>query len=203
MAAPTIDQVNSYNIWNIAKFLAFMMPHSIVIFFVMLSIFNSNFKGLFYLGGLIAVQALLNLTHSTNAHSAIPHKVCTIFNSNLQYFDIPAYSVSTLTYTLAYLLFPMMMFETMNVAILVVLLILISLVCLFQFKNGCLTPIGIVTGIMLGLFVGFVWALVTSTIDADQLYFSEYISDKVACSVPSKQAFKCNVYKNGELISQL
>ena len=165
MAAPTIDQVNSYNIWNIAKFLAFMMPHSIVIFFVMLSIFNSNFKGLFYLGGLIAVQALLNLTHSTNAHSAIPHKVCTIFNSNLQYFDIPAYSVSTLTYTLA--------------------------------------PIGIVTGIMLGLFVGFVWALVTSTIDADQLYFSEYISDKVACSVPSKQAFKCNVYKNGELISQL
>ena len=33
------------------------------------------------------------------------------------------------------------------------------------------------------------------------LYFDELLSNKVACSRPSKQSFKCSVYKGGELIS--
>jgi hypothetical protein len=33
------------------------------------------------------------------------------------------------------------------------------------------------------------------------LYFDELESNNVTCSRPSKQTFKCSVYKNGELIS--
>lgn len=200
---PTLSQVKTHNIWNIVKFLAFIMPHSIVIFFVLLSVFNTNFKALFYLAGIFIIQIILRVTHSTNTQSAIAHKVCTIFNSDLEFFDIPAYSVSTLAYTFSYLLFPMVMFGVVNELVLSILGVLTAFVCLVQYRYGCLTPVGIITGIMVGTLVGFLWALSTSTISSDQLYFSEYISDKVACSVPTKQAFKCNVYKNGKLISQL
>ena len=32
------------------------------------------------------------------------------------------------------------------------------------------------------------------------LFFNEVSSDKEMCSMPTKQKFKCAVYKNGELI---
>ena len=35
------------------------------------------------------------------------------------------------------------------------------------------------------------------------LYYDEYVSDKVACSRPEKQTFKCAVYKNGELLKTI
>ena len=35
------------------------------------------------------------------------------------------------------------------------------------------------------------------------LFFNEVSSDKETCSMPTKQKFKCAVYKNGELISNI
>ena len=33
------------------------------------------------------------------------------------------------------------------------------------------------------------------------LFFNELSSNKDVCSMPSKQTFKCSVYKNGELLA--
>ena len=35
------------------------------------------------------------------------------------------------------------------------------------------------------------------------LFFNEISSNKEVCSMPKKQTFKCNLYKNGELVSAL
>ena len=35
------------------------------------------------------------------------------------------------------------------------------------------------------------------------LYYDDYTSNKVACSKPNKQTFKCSVYKNGEIIKSM
>ncbi len=35
------------------------------------------------------------------------------------------------------------------------------------------------------------------------LYFNEVSSDKEMCYQPSKQTFKCKMYKDGELVGQL
>ena len=41
-----------------------------------------------------------------------------------------------------------------------------------------------------------------STGNDNLLYFGKYTSNNVQCSKPSKQTFKCSVYKNGRLISR-
>ena len=33
------------------------------------------------------------------------------------------------------------------------------------------------------------------------LYHTDYVSDKSVCSMPDKQSFKCELYKDGKLIS--
>jgi hypothetical protein len=50
-----------------------------------------------------------------------------------------------------------------------------------------------------GLAVGCVFTMNGLKLE-QYLMFNEISSDKVMCSVPKKQTFKCAVYKNGELI---
>ena len=57
-------------------------------------------------------------------------------------------------------------------------------------------------GGLVGLILGGSWYMLLHESGYDSLlYFDELLSNKVACSRPSKQSFKCSVYKGGELIS--
>jgi len=190
-----------YSFVNYFKFLAFIMPHVIVFFFILQSIFSQNLKVIFYLAGLLFMNIALNVIKSS-----VPiidgHPVCTIFNSGLEFIDIPSNSVSTLAYTMMYLLFPMVFFNVINIGAITSMILLISFVIYFQMEYKCITGMGAFLGISIGVLVGLLMALFTASVNRDYLYFSEYISDKVACSVPDKQTFRCNVYKGQELIGQ-
>ena len=61
---------------------------------------------------------------------------------------------------------------------------------------------GAVLGSLIGLVLGAIWFTIFQTAGYDSLlYFNELASNNVQCSKPSKQTFKCSVYKNGELVS--
>jgi hypothetical protein len=55
--------------------------------------------------------------------------------------------------------------------------------------------------VLLGLALSaFIVSLMYSGGSGKYLFFNEVSSDKETCSMPTKQKFKCAVYKNGELI---
>jgi hypothetical protein len=73
-----------------------------------------------------------------------------------------------------------------------------------KYKNKCTSPVGIVMGSILGLIFGITWFLmIKASGQTGLLYYDDLVSNKIACSRPTKQNFKCQVYKNGELIQNI
>jgi hypothetical protein len=61
---------------------------------------------------------------------------------------------------------------------------------------------GIALGSLVGVIGGSIWYSIFNIMELnDLLYFNELQSNNVICKRPSKQTFKCSVYKNGKLIS--
>ena len=76
--------------------------------------------------------------------------------------------------------------------------------CVVKHKNKCTSAVGIVMGSILGLIFGITWFLIIkATGQTGLLYYDDLVSNKIACSRPTKQNFKCQVYKNGELIQNI
>ena len=70
-----------------------------------------------------------------------------------------------------------------------------------KITNKCTTPLGAFLGGMFGVLFGIIyWALFRYTGNEKLLFFQLEGSNNVVCSRPSKQTFRCNVYKNGKLI---
>ena len=193
------------NIVNYFKFLSFIFPHALVSFFVILSLFNQNLKVIFYIFGLIVMNIIIDISQHSgykffNKNSNY-HEVCTIFKTGVSLIDSPAYSVSSIAYTFAYLVFAMVYSGIFNISVIVGFFLALLFVIFTQIYYGCLQSVGAVMGLFVGIFMGIITGFITGFINRDYLYFSEYISDKVACSIPQKQTFRCNVYKNGEIIN--
>lgn len=196
------NQINIKNSFqNYVKFVAFVMPHVIVFFFVLQSIFSQNLKVFFYLGGLMVMNIFITMVK--NSFPRLDgHPVCTIFNVGLEFIDSPSSSISVLAYTIIYLLFPMLLFNAINIAAIVSLILALAAVTFFQVQYQCISGMSAFFGICIGILSGLMMSLFTASVNRDYLYFSEYISDKIACSVPDKQTFRCNVYKGHELIGR-
>ena len=71
-----------------------------------------------------------------------------------------------------------------------------------RIKGNCTNYQGIILGGVFGLVMGVMWYNLFKITNNDKLlYYDEYVSNKVACTKPTKQKFKCSVYKNGELVT--
>ena len=92
--------------------------------------------------------------------------------------------------------------DQMNYFVISALLCLLALDAVTKIKNTCATNGGVILGTLVGLILGAIWYTLFHISGFDSLlYFNELQSNKVMCSKPSKQTFKCNVYKGGNLIS--
>jgi hypothetical protein len=90
----------------------------------------------------------------------------------------------------------------MNYAVLAFLLTLLGIDFITKVQNKCTTYAGSALGGLVGFLFGTIWYVLFHAMGFDSLlYFDELRSDNVICSRPTKQTFKCSVYKNGEIIS--
>ena len=98
----------------------------------------------------------------------------------------------------------MISMEMINFPLIIVFVLLYVLDSIVKYTNKCSSLIGIIMGSILGLFFGISWfLLIRSTGQTGLLYYDDLVSNKIACSRPTKQNFKCQVYKNGELIQNI
>jgi hypothetical protein len=124
------------------------------------------------------------------------------------------YSVYILTFSMMYFIVPMIMVSSqsktnvMNYGILAFFIAYISLDLYIKRHLECVTSLfsklvvgDIVSGSFLGGFISGV-IMYGSTLKG-YLFINEMNSNKEVCSMPSKQQFKCKVYKDGTLIGDI
>jgi hypothetical protein len=89
-----------------------------------------------------------------------------------------------------------------NVLVITSIIAYLVLVIGVNMQQGCIQDIfGIFIEVVPGAALA---AVITSSYYwaglQKYLFFNETVSNKVVCSMPKKQTFKCAVYKNGEMI---
>jgi|TARA_R110001599_G_scaffold336327_2_gene553940 prepilin signal peptidase PulO-like enzyme (type II secretory pathway) len=192
---------------NMLQLFAALSPLLLSFFLVMSSLFNQSLKGLVYLAGVLMASVinifLMNQIKSPMKPEASKSISCNLVSLPfLTQFNSPAPSSLFIAFTTAYLVLPMQYNNQMNYVILAALLCLFGLDAVTKIQNNCTTLGGSFLGALVGGILGTIWYTLFHVSGYDSLlYFDELESNNVTCSRPSKQTFKCSVYKNGELIS--
>ena len=195
------------NFSNLLQFFAAISPILLAFCLVMISIFNSDIKGMVYLGGVL-IASLINLfimnTLKVKSQTLVPPSCNLIdFPFNLNEYVSPAFNSMFIAFTLAYLYLPMQYISGINYPVLMFVTGLLVLDAVTKLMGGCTTFSGVALGGLVGFVLGIIWfILFYSTGHNDLLFFNIEASNNVICSRPSKQTFKCRIYRNGELICE-
>lgn len=193
---------------NLFKFIATISPLLLGTLLVLASIINQDIKGIIYLAGVL-ISSVLNIFIMNLVKSpAIPDRSVTCDLVEIPFmvnnYNSPAFNSMFIAFTIAYIGIPMYYNNEMNYVLLILMLSLFSMDAVTKLGSKCTTATGIFLGLVIGLIFGAGWfTLLHSTGNDDLLYFNEILSNKSVCKMPSSQQFKCSVYKNGELISEL
>lgn len=194
------------DIQNIINLVSALSPLLVSFLLVMISLFNQNMKGVIYLAGVLFTSIINLKIGSTLGKIKDPNAsiMCDFIGiPYLTNFNVPSSSTMFHAFTIAYLIFPMYDTKQANVLLITVLSIFLILDTLSKIKNRCTNRTGVSLGLALGGLMGYVWYMLFKVNGHESLlYYNEVNSNNVQCSRPSKQTFKCTVYKNGEVISQ-
>ena len=191
--------------FNLVVFLSFYSPVILAISITSLSFLFQNFKGFIYLAFLIGVCIIRNFIYKWSGGSPVGNdkSICT----SIQYtpFGNPTFSVFVFAFTLTYVLAPMFANGSINFWILSVFLCYFFVDIFIKTYKKCISNYG---DLFLNIFFGsatslFIIFLMYTGGSGNFLFFNETQSNKDVCSMPSNQTFKCNVYKNGELIGNI
>lgn len=190
---------------NLFAYFSMISPFLLVLVLVFISIINSNLKGLIYLLGVILLFVIIALFQNVLrvSPSEKASAFCQLFAVPYPIFTVPSFNSAIFLFTIVYLFVPMMINRIMNFPLLFVILVLFVIDCSMKTANYCTTPTGIILGAFIGIIWGLFWYFLIQGQNNELLYYDDLLSNKVACSRPSQQKFKCSVYKNGELLKTL
>jgi hypothetical protein len=205
------------NTINIFNSLSFYSPIIICFSIILFSMFTGTMEKAFVFFIWIFIITFLRIIVFKGLKSDNSHVIPNICLTGLSELFIPkdvTYSTFILTFTMMYFIMPMIMVSTQNKINAMnygVLSFFIGYIALDLFIKNSLSCIPgffstLVFGdVLSGLFLGSVIAgliMYGSTLKK-YLYINEVNNNKEVCSMPSKQQFKCSVYKNGTLVSEL
>jgi hypothetical protein len=203
-----IDQNSPLKIFqpmNIVVFLSFYSPIILASSITSLSFIFQNFKGLIYLAFLIGCCLIRNLIYMfSGADPVINDKtICT----SVQYskYGNPTFSSFVFAFTLTYLFFPMFSNGSINFWIFILLIVYFIIDIFIKIYKKCVIKFG---DLFLNVLLGVASSSLIITLmyvggSGKYLFFNELSSNKDICYKPSNQTFKCNLYKDGTLISEL
>lgn len=201
---------NFFNIFNLFS------PMLVIFIIIFIGFINQSYiQLLFYLGllsfGTIIIRILQNFLN-------IEYVLADQDNIYCSFWDFPGttqkfgFNMSNfiLTFTFFYMLFAMVGGKIFNWGLFVLLLIF-PIMNLINLLFRCRPSGSKMTGFL--LFYTFLTTLFSVLItlpniwisksNPNLIFFSERESNNVICDKPSRQTFKCSVYKNGQLIKTL
>jgi hypothetical protein len=129
--------------------------------------------------------------------------ICT----SVQYskYGNPTFSSFVFAFTIMYFSFPMFTNGSINYWVFLSLIVYFLADMFIKIYKNCIIQTGdLFLNILLGAASSaLIVTLMYSGGSGKYLFFNEVSSDKEVCYQPSKQTFKCQMYKNGELIGSL
>lgn len=132
----------------------------------------------------------------------------TLFPLFSSFYNTCSLSSFLIVYTFLYLLLPMIHAKNINYSVVTIFIFFYiadilgrRYIKLKDIQN--LDVIGTFTGTMVGAVYGVACYSIVAVAGDKLTYFSPSASNNEYCSRPKKQQFKCNVYKNGQVISSL
>jgi len=183
-------------------FLSIFSPIILIIFITFLSFVFQNFKGLIYLGYILAAAIVRYYIYYINgATPLVPNgTVCTAVQYS-KYGNI-TFSVFVFSFTLMYLFLPMFINGHANYWIFSALLAYGFLDIFVKFNNKCYSGASeVLLNSLFGLVMAAAFVMAMYAGNASKyLFFNEMNTGTDTCSRPANQQFKCKVYKNGELV---
>ena len=186
-------------------FLTFFSPIILAVSITSLSFMFQNFKGLIYLGFLLAVCIVRNYIYMLSGSPPIVNDR-TICNS-VQYskYGNPTFSAFVFTFTIMYLSMPMFSNGAANLWVFVSLVAYACVDIFIKVYKNCIPKMSdLFLNVLMGLVSG---AAIVSLMyiggSGKYLFFNEVSSNKDICYQPKEQTFKCNLFKNGEMVGSI
>jgi hypothetical protein len=180
---------------------SFVGPYVLIGFFLLLSIFNQNLKGVAYLVGICVLFAISGgVSRMLEASAFSNNRKCGDHGVFHQSNGLPP---GTLVYVFSffYLITPMVTTGIVNMPLLVSLALMTIVDAAVNLREKCTDMSFIMIAIVFASIIGTLWSVLIYSVKRELAYHTDYISsNKLACSLPSKQKFKCVVKKNGEII---
>ena len=199
------EPLQIYQPFSLFIFLTFFSPIILAVSITSLSFIFQNFKGLIYLGFLLAVCIIRNYIYMLSGSPPIVNDR-TICNS-VQYskYGNPTFSAFVFAFTIMYLSMPMFSNGAANLWIFVSLVAYACVDIFIKVYKNCIPKMGdLFLNVLMGLASG---AAIVSLMyvggSGKFLFFNEVSSNKDVCYKPKEQTFRCSLYKNGELISAI
>ena len=192
--------------FNIIVFLSFFSPIIIAVSIVSMSFIFQNFKGFIFLGFLLGCSFVRAYIYALYGADSVKddHSIC----NSIQYaqYGNSTYSSFVFAFTIMYLFLPMFSNGGINFWIVSSLLSYFFVDLFIKLYKKCITKM---TDLFLNLLLGAASAAIIVMLmytggSGNYLFYNETTSSSSTtqvCSMPSKQTFKCQVYKNGELVS--
>ena len=187
-----------------------LAPFVLASFFTLASIFNQDFKGFVYLVGLLfssfvtMLASKLPIINKLRRPENSP-EICNVLTMGQSdnFSDLPL-GQSALAYTFAYLLFSILKYKMVlqNIPTLVFFPLLLTFDFIWNLNNSCYSFFQLLVSLLVGAVTGLLWAFTISQSKSPSLMYFSSLSNKEVCSKPDKSTFRCNVYKNGKLISK-
>jgi hypothetical protein len=214
------NNVSITTITNIFYSLSFYSPLIITTSIIVFSLFSSSLeKGLLFLLWLFVITFLrvIILKIVQMSMKTVPHTLPPICLTGLTDIFIPndvTYSTYVLAFAMFYFIMPMIMvsaqsnINAMNYYVLAFFIAYIAFDLFIKCSLLCIPTIisvNILSELIAGMGLGAIIAgpIMYGTSLRNMLFINEVNSNKEVCSMPSKQKFKCSLYKNGELINNL
>jgi hypothetical protein len=190
---------------NLVVFSSFFSPFILAAGITSLSFIFQNFKGLIYLGFLVGccfVRSYVYMMSGSNP-SVNDKTIC----STVQYtkYGNPTFSAFVFAFSIMYLSIPMFSNGSVNFWVFISLITYFFLDMFIKIYKKCILQM---SDLFLNVLLGATSATLIVTLmyaggSGKYLFFNEVSSNKEMCYQPSKQTFKCSVFKDGQLVSEL